>query len=69
MPRGSGQCLRDKKMVQFWDDPIIEDHEVNITCETCSMENCSDRVAEPYIIESLQSQKKVKAALEKILSV
>ena len=57
-----------KKMVKFWNDPIIPVKEVNITCETCEMKNCEERVASPHIIEEILQKKKIKAAIQEIIS-
>lgn len=55
-----------KERVAFWDDKSIPDQLVNITCETCLIENCSDRVAEPSIALSIEKGKKVVDAIHRL---
>lgn len=55
-----------KERVAFWNDPNIPDQLVNITCETCVIENCKDRVAEPSIASSIEKNKKLIDAIHRL---
>ncbi len=56
-----------KREIQFLNDPAIPIHEVNVTCERCSVTDCAERVAPPTIINKRNRQVQIEERLEKIL--
>lgn len=55
-----------KRKVNFWNDRNVEQTLININCESCALENCAERVAEPTDILKQQEAQKVKDALDKL---
>jgi transcriptional regulator with XRE-family HTH domain/Zn-dependent peptidase ImmA (M78 family) len=45
-----------KQKAAFWNDPDVQESEVNETCERCPFENCESRVSDPTIFKALQKQ-------------
>jgi XRE family transcriptional regulator, fatty acid utilization regulator len=58
-----------KSAVRFWNDQAIPEHEVNETCERCSMtkSECKDRVVPPSIVRRADTQRKREKALQEFL--
>lgn len=56
-----------KEKVSFWEDPDIPQRIVNITCETCSLENCSDRAAEAKMIQKEINSKRITDTIDRLL--
>ena len=59
---------RCKRTLRFWNDPAIEQVEVNLTCERCPFdeEDCKDRVALPTMIRQQAEQRRMEAALAEL---
>lgn len=53
-----------RKKIRWIDDPDIPVREVNITCQRCRLEDCSERAAEPRIYKKLQEIQRVKDLLK-----
>ena len=53
-------------LVQFLDDPQIQQREVNTTCERCSIADCAERVAPPRVVERRARRRAVEAALREL---
>jgi len=56
-----------KEKVSFWNDQNIPKHEVNITCETCEINDCNDRAAEPRVIQKELDAKRISDAIDNLL--
>lgn len=58
-----------KRALRFWDDPAVEQVEVNLTCERCPLgeSECAARVASPEIISQRSRQERREAALADLL--
>jgi len=61
---------RCRRVLRFWNDPAIEQVDVNLTCERCALseEACSDRVAPPDIVRQQIRQRAKEAALAELSS-
>lgn len=59
-----------KKTVRFWNDPALQDREVNLTCERCPLPPtaCSERAAPPSLHREQDAQARKEAALERLFS-
>jgi XRE family transcriptional regulator, fatty acid utilization regulator len=57
---------QSRQIIRFFDDPAIPTKTVNVTCERCAIEDCTDRAAAPTVIHRREERKKVMAALKKI---
>ncbi|KAA3622604.1 MAG: XRE family transcriptional regulator [Bacteroidetes bacterium] len=55
-----------KKLVKFLDDSFIQTRTVNRTCERCSVEDCSDRVADPVVIQRRQKLNKIQQVIQSL---
>ena len=61
-----GLLLSDhlRALVRFHDDPQIAQREVNTTCERCPIQDCTERVAPPRVIQRRESRRAVERALD-----
>ena len=57
-----------KKKIQFLKNETIDNQNVGITCETCTITNCSERVAEPWKIHKEKHYENVASKVEKIIT-
>lgn len=59
-----------KKIVKFWNDPEVDQQEVNVTCERCGMNNvkCDKRAARANIYEKKQINKERDTVLQQLIS-
>ncbi|TYP98117.1 hypothetical protein C7447_103287 [Tenacibaculum adriaticum] len=57
-----------KKRLQFVKDKNIPKKIVGVTCETCSVKNCSDRAAEPWRIQKEQQNESIANSVDKIIN-
>lgn len=55
-----------KQKIAFWDDPEIEQREVNTTCERCGLRDCLERAAPPILREQDERSKDRAAALREL---
>ncbi len=55
-----------KRTIRFWDDPAIPRTVVNITCERCTMMDCTVRAALPNVVEKREKRKKMEVLLKKL---
>lgn len=55
-----------KKKIKFWNDHKIPFRIVNNTCETCSISNCRERVAEPTTLRTIQKSINIENAIKKL---
>ncbi len=55
---------QSKRKINFLDDPNILTNDVAVTCESCSIKNCAERVAEPINIEKQVTNE----VIEKVVS-
>jgi predicted transcriptional regulator/DNA-binding XRE family transcriptional regulator len=58
--------LRSK--VAFCDDPSIANRTVNIVCETCAIEDCSQRAAPPSRLRAREKEKRIEEEVKKLLA-
>lgn len=56
-----------KKKIKFWNDAAIPVKEVSQTCERCPIADCAERVASPTVVEEKKRQKRLEAALERLM--
>lgn len=52
-----------KKKVSFWEDKNIPVVTVGVTCETCAIKNCKERVADPIILKKELQKKEINEAV------
>ena len=57
-----------KKKLKFIDNSEIETKEVGVTCETCSLNDCDVRVAEPSRLERTVEYKNIEKTVSEILN-
>lgn len=57
-----------KRKIKFWNDSAIPVKEVSQTCERCPIADCAERVASPIVVEQEKRQKRLEAALERLMS-
>jgi len=55
-----------KKVLRFWNDPVIPFRVVNDTCEMCDISNCVERVAEPTTLRTIQKSINIENAIKKL---
>lgn len=55
-----------KRTIKFWNYESIPFRIVNNTCETCSISNCSQRVAEPTTLWTIQRSQNIEKAIQKL---
>ncbi len=55
-----------KGKIRFWNDRRISDQIVNDTCESCPIENCTLRAAEPISLRRKEKDKAIKSAIAKL---
>jgi hypothetical protein len=56
-----------KKKIKFWNDVAIPVKAVSQTCERCPIVDCAERVASPTVVEEKKRQKRLEAALERLM--
>lgn len=57
--------LSDK--IAFSEDPAIQDRTVNIVCETCPLENCTERVSPPVKLQQRQHRKRIEEVVSELM--
>ncbi|MCH3884746.1 helix-turn-helix domain-containing protein [Tenacibaculum aquimarinum] len=57
-----------KKKLNFLREDTFEKKLVGVTCETCAVENCSERTAEPTRLEKQEKYKKIAVTVANIIS-
>lgn len=57
-----------KKKLQFLKEPNFTKQEVGVTCESCSMKDCDQRVAEPWRLQKQARYRKVEQTVEHIIA-
>ena len=57
-----------KKKLKFIDNSEIKTKEVGVTCETCSLNDCDVRVAEPSRLERAVEYKNIEKTVSEILN-
>jgi len=55
-----------KKNCNFWDDTNVPEADVNETCETCRLEDCKERAAEPVIYAKRKRVQEIRKAMERL---
>jgi hypothetical protein len=55
-----------KSQVAFWNDPAIPFEEVNVTCERCPIQNCTERATEAKVINGRIRRQRIKDTLENL---
>ncbi len=56
-----------KKHIHFLEDPAIKTVQVGVTCETCAIENCKERVVESSQLERKKRHKKIENIVDTIM--
>lgn len=57
-----------KKKIQFSEDPKIPKKIVGVTCETCAVKNCKERVVPPVLLNKQIQYKEISETVKGILS-
>mgnify|MGYP005990133463 CR=1 FL=1 len=57
-----------KKKVNFLKEDTFVKKEVGVTCETCSIKNCKERVAKPTRLEKNEKYRNIANTVDKIIS-
>ena len=57
-----------KKKINFLKEDIFLKKEVGVTCETCSIKNCDERVAKPLRLEKTEKYKEIANTVDNIIS-
>ncbi|MFV0247908.1 MAG: helix-turn-helix domain-containing protein [Tenacibaculum sp.] len=57
-----------KKKLKFINDQKILAKEVGVTCETCSIENCKERVANPWRLQKQQEYEDIDNTVNQIIN-
>jgi len=55
-----------KQRIRFWDDPAIPKRIVNVTCQRCALEDCTERAAAPTIVIRREERKKMEEMLREL---
>lgn len=56
-----------KKKLRFFKEGIFIKKTVGVTCETCAVQNCKERVAEPWRLERSNQYEEISKAVENII--
>ncbi|MDY0779997.1 helix-turn-helix domain-containing protein [Tenacibaculum sp. IB213877] len=56
-----------KRKLQFFKEDTFKKRLVGVTCETCSVSNCKERVAEPWRLEKALNNEKIEKSVDKII--
>ncbi|MFN0015504.1 MAG: helix-turn-helix domain-containing protein [Saprospiraceae bacterium] len=57
---------RARSVIRFWDDPAIPKTVVNVTCERCSIAECSVRAAGPSALKKREARKRIEETIKKL---
>lgn len=57
-----------KKKLRFFNENTFDKNTVGVTCETCSVKNCSERVADSYRLEKQIKYEEIANTVEKIIN-
>lgn len=55
-----------KRTIRFWDNPAIPRMTVNVTCERCTLADCTDRAAPPTAVRKREERKRMQELLTKL---
>ena len=55
-----------KKKVGFLNDPAIPTYDVGVTCERCPIQDCSERIVPPVILEQRKKDAKIGTVVEEL---
>lgn len=56
-----------KQTLRFWSDPSIPHTTVGVTCQRCTITDCTVRAAEPEIVEKREARKRMQETLKKLM--
>lgn len=57
-----------KRKLQFLKEDTFEKQLVGVTCETCTVKNCTERVAEPWKLSKQERYKEVEETVQNIIN-
>ncbi|OSY88319.1 DNA-binding protein [Tenacibaculum holothuriorum] len=57
-----------KNKIQFFDEEIFTTKTVGVTCETCSVKNCTERVAEPRTLNRVLRNEEIENTVASIIN-
>ena len=57
-----------KKKMAFLKEDTFDKRTVGVTCETCSVENCKERMATPWRLEKQIRYDKIAETVDKIIT-
>ncbi len=63
---GVREDIQSRKYFQFINDPTIPAREVNLTCERCGIDSCSERAAPPVVLQRKQQRQVIRDRIKKI---
>ena len=55
-----------RQVIRFWDDPAIPRQTVNVTCERCSLSDCTDRAVPATELVKREARKRMNDVLKKL---
>ena len=59
---------RQKKKIAFNNDPAIPSRNVGVTCERCSIKDCSERAMKPVIFDKIQRDKEIERRVYELIN-
>lgn len=57
---------QSREIIRFWDDPAIPRTLVNVTCERCALQDCTDRVVPPTVLQKREARRRMGEAIRKL---
>ncbi len=55
-----------ERKIAFLNDPKLQEQEVGVTCERCTISNCAQRVSEPIVINRKTKDKTTESVVEEL---
>lgn len=55
-----------KAAIPFWNDPVIPQKTVNVTCERCSLQDCKERAAKATVAERREAHRRLEELVGKL---
>lgn len=55
-----------KQTIRFRNDPAIQYTQVNVTCERCSLKDCTERAAPPSAVQKRDERRRMQELLDKL---
>ncbi len=55
-----------RRTIRFWNDPAIPHRIVNVACERCGLQDCTERAAPPLVVQKREARRRMEEALLKL---